>query len=167
MDLKSCLKCRRRHENALDKIKSFFSDFLNAGAELIGKVAEGVANAAHKVVSAVGDAISSAWDSVTSFVSGHGGGSGLGKGLAVSQAKVMATSFGKTFTSELGSTLTDGFNDSLTPSVDGHMTNDVQHSMKENNRPIVNVTVRNEGDLNMIKSHIDDMDAKDGSFNLM
>ncbi|HAY1260874.1 TPA: terminase [Staphylococcus aureus] len=154
-------------KNALDKIKSFFSDFLNAGAELIGKVAEGVANAAHKVVSAVGDAISSAWDSVTSFVSGHGGGSGLGKGLAVSQAKVMATSFGKTFTSELGSTLTDGFNDSLTPSVDGHMTNDVQHSMKENNRPIVNVTVRNEGDLNMIKSHIDDMDAKGGSFNLM
>ncbi|MEN0394047.1 terminase [Staphylococcus aureus] len=154
-------------KNALDKIKSFFSDFLNAGAELIGKVAEGVANAAHKVVSAVGDAISSAWDSVTSFVSGHGGGSGLGKGLAVSQAKVMATSFGKTFTSELGSTLTDGFNDSLTPSVDGHMTNDVQHSMKENNRPIVNVTVRNEGDLNMIKSYIDDMDAKDGSFNLM
>ncbi|CYB55044.1 TPA: terminase [Staphylococcus aureus] len=154
-------------KNALDKIKSFFSDFLNAGAELIGKVAEGVANAAHKVVSAVGDAISSAWDSVTSFVSGHGGGSGLGKGLAVSQAKVMATNFGKTFTSELGSTLTDGFNDSLTPSVDGHMTNDVQHSMKENNRPIVNVTVRNEGDLNMIKSHIDDMDAKDGSFNLM
>nr|WP_113613159.1 terminase [Staphylococcus aureus] len=153
--------------DALGKIKSFFSDFLNAGAELIGKVAEGVANAAHKVVSAVGDAISSAWDSVTSFVSGHGGGSGLGKGLAVSQAKVMATSFGKTFTSELGSTLTDGFNDSLTPSVDGHMTNDVQHSMKENNRPIVNVTVRNEGDLNMIKSHIDDMDAKDGSFNLM
>ncbi len=117
-------------------------------------------------MSAVGDAISSAWDSVTSFVSGHGGGSGLGKGLAVSQAKVMATSFGKTFTSELGSTLTDGFNDSLTPSVDGHMTNDVQHSMKENNRPIVNVTVRNEGDY-MIKSHIDDMDAKDGSFNLM
>ncbi|HDR3157117.1 TPA: terminase [Staphylococcus aureus] len=154
-------------KNALDKIKSFFSDFLNAGAELIGKVAEGVANAAHKVVSAVGDAVSSAWDSVTSFVSGHGGGSGLGKGLAVSQAKVMATSFGKTFTSELGSTLTDGFNDSLTPSVDGHMTNDVQHSMKENNRPIVNITVRNEGDLNMIKSHIDDMDAKDGSFNLM
>lgn len=34
-------------KNALDKIKSFFSDFLNAGAELIGKVAEGVANAAH------------------------------------------------------------------------------------------------------------------------
>ncbi|MBS3496271.1 hypothetical protein KCX00_14025, partial [Staphylococcus aureus] len=29
--------------DALGKIKSFFSDFLNAGAELIGKVAEGVA----------------------------------------------------------------------------------------------------------------------------
>ncbi|PAG96874.1 phage tail protein, partial [Staphylococcus aureus] len=31
--------------DALGKIKSFFGDFLNAGAELIGKVAEGVANA--------------------------------------------------------------------------------------------------------------------------
>ena len=97
----------------------------------------------------------------TSFVSGHGGGSGL----AVSQAKVWLLA--SAFTSELGSTFRHGFNDGLTPSVDGHMTNDVQHSMKENNRPIVNVTVRNEGDLNMIKSHIDDMDAKDGSFNLM
>ncbi|PAF68169.1 phage tail protein, partial [Staphylococcus aureus] len=93
--------------DALGKIKSFFGDFLNAGAELIGKVAEGVANAAHRVVSAVGDAISSAWDSVTSFVSGHGGGSGLGKGLAVSQAKVIATDFGSAFNKELSSTLTD------------------------------------------------------------
>lgn len=153
--------------DALGKIKSFFRDFLNAGAELIGKVAEGVANAAHKVVSAVGDAISSAWDSVTSFVSGHGGGSGLGKGLAVSQAKVIATDFGSAFNKELSSTLTDSIVDPVSTSIDRHMTGDVQHSLKENNRPIVNVTIRNEGDLNMIKSHIDDMDAKDGSFNLM
>lgn len=133
--------------DALGKIKSFFSDFLNAGAELIGKVAEGVANAAHKVVSAVGDAISSAWDSVTSFVSGHGGGSSLGKGLAVSQAKVIATDFGSAFNKELSSTLTDSIVDPVSTSIDRHMTSDVQHSLKENNRPIVNVTIRNEGDL--------------------
>lgn len=154
-------------KNALDKIKSFFSDFLNAGAELIGKVAEGVANAAHKVVSAVGDAISSAWDSVTSFVSGHGGGSGLGKGLAVSQAKVIATDFGSAFNKELSSTLTDSIVDPVSTSIDRHMTGDVQHSLKENNRPIVNVTIRNEGDLDLIKSRIDDIDAIDGSFNLL
>ncbi|HHW8573731.1 TPA: phage tail protein [Staphylococcus aureus] len=154
-------------KNALDKIKSFFSDFLNAGAELIGKVAEGVANAAHKVVSAVGDAISSAWDSVTSFVSGHGGGSGLGKGLAVSQAKVIATDFGSAFNKELSSTLTDSIVDPVSTSIDRHMTGDVQHSLKENNRPIVNVTIRNEGDLDLIKSCIDDIDAIDGSFNLL
>ncbi|MEZ2027018.1 terminase, partial [Staphylococcus aureus] len=133
--------------DALGKIKSFFGDFLNAGAELIGKVAEGVANAAHRVVSAVGDAISSAWDSVTSFVSGHGGGSGLGKGLAVSQAKVIATDFGSAFNKELSSTLTDSIVDPVSTSIDRHMTGDVQHSLKENNRPIVNVTIRNEGDL--------------------
>ncbi|MDG5422501.1 terminase [Staphylococcus aureus] len=153
--------------DTLGKIKSFFGDFLNAGAELIGKVAEGVANAAHKVVSAVGDAISSAWDSVTSFVSGHGGGSGLGKGLAVSQAKVMATDFGSAFNKELSSTLTDSILDPVSTSIDRHMTNDVQHSLKENNRPIVNVTIRNEGDLDLIKSRIDDMNAIDGSFNLL
>lgn len=153
--------------DALGKIKSFFSDFLNAGAELIGKVAEGVANAAHKVVSAVGDAISSAWDSVTSFVSGHGGGSGLGKGLAVSQAKVIATDFGSAFNKELSSTLTDSIVDPVSTSIDRHMTGDVQHSLKENNRPIVNVTIRNEGDLDLIKSRIDDIDAIDGSFNLL
>lgn len=153
--------------DALGKIKSFFSDFLNAGAELIGKVAEGVANAAHKVVSAVGDAISSAWDSVTSFVSGHGGGSSLGKGLAVSQAKVIATDFGSVFNKELSSTLTDSIVDPVSTSIDRHMTSDVQHSLKENNRPIVNVTIRNEGDLDLIKSRIDDMNAIDGSFNLL
>ncbi|PAH33618.1 terminase, partial [Staphylococcus aureus] len=120
--------------DALGKIKSFFGDFLNAGAELIGKVAEGVANAAHRVVSAVGDAISSAWDSVTSFVSGHGGGSGLGKGLAVSQAKVIATDFGSAFNKELSSTLTDSIVDPVSTSIDRHMTGDVQHSLKENNR---------------------------------
>ncbi|HDA2507042.1 TPA: terminase [Staphylococcus aureus] len=153
--------------DALGKIKSFFSDFLNAGAELIGKVAEGVANAAHKVVSAVGDAISSAWDSVTSFVSGHGGGSSLGKGLAVSQAKVIATDFGSAFNKELSSTLTDSIVDPVSTSIDRHMTSDVQHSLKENNRPIVNVMIRNEGDLDLIKSRIDDMNAIDGSFNLL
>ncbi|HDG8393174.1 TPA: terminase [Staphylococcus aureus] len=153
--------------DALGKIKSFFGDFLNAGAELIGKVAEGVANAAHRVVSAVGDAISSAWDSVTSFVSGHGGGSSLGKGLAVSQAKVIATDFGSAFNKELSSTLTDSIVNPVSTSIDRHMTSNVQHSLKENNRPIVNVTIRNEGDLDLIKSRIDDMNAIDGSFNLL
>ena len=47
------------------------------------------------------------------------------------------------------------------------MSGDVQHSLKENNRPIVNVTIRNEGDLDLIKSRIDDIDAIDGSFNLL
>lgn len=151
----------------ITKGSEWVSNIWNTVTSFASKVAEGVANAAHRVVSAVGDAISSAWDSVTSFVSGHGGGSGLGKGLAVSQAKVIATDFGSAFNKELSSTLTDSIVDPVSTSIDRHMTGDVQHSLKENNRPIVNVTIRNEGDLDLIKSRIDDIDAIDGSFNLL
>lgn len=151
----------------ITKGSEWVSNIWNTVTSFASKVAEGVANAAHKVVSAVGDAISSAWDSVTSFVSGHGGGSSLGKGLAVSQAKVIATDFGSAFNKELSSTLTDSIVDPVSTSIDRHMTSDVQHSLKENNRPIVNVTIRNEGDLDLIKSRIDDMNAIDGSFNLL
>lgn len=151
----------------ITKGSEWVSNIWNTVTSFASKVAEGVANAAHKVVSAVGNAISSAWDSVTSFVSGHGGGSSLGKGLAVSQAKVIATDFGSAFNKELSSTLTDSIVDPVSTSIDRHMTGDVQHSLKENNRPIVNVTIRNEGDLDLIKSRIDDIDAIDGSFNLL
>ncbi|HDN3444352.1 TPA: hypothetical protein P1U96_002814, partial [Staphylococcus aureus] len=57
--------------------------------------------------------------------------------------------------------------DPISTTFDRHMSGDVQHSLKENNRPIVNVTIRNEGDLDLIKSRIDDIDAIDGSFNIL
>ncbi|PTH70913.1 terminase [Staphylococcus agnetis] len=150
-------------QNGLNKIQSFFGDFMSAGAELISRVAEGVASAAWKVVSAVGNAISDAWNSVTSFISGHGGG---GMGSAISQAQSMASSVGNAFNTELSSTLTDGMS-GMGGVMDAHMTKDVQHSMQENNRPIVNIVVRNESDLPAIKSYIEETNAKNASFALM
>ena len=40
------------------------------------------------------------------------------------------------------------------------MSKDVRHSMQENNKPIVNVTVRNESDIPAIKSYIEDSTQK-------
>lgn len=143
----------------LDKIKSFFGDFISAGVDLISSVAEGIASAAWKVVSAVGNAISDAWGSVTSFISGHGGG-------AISQAQMLASSVGSTFNDQLTSSLTDNIG-GMGGVVDAHMTKDVQHSMQENNRPIVNVVVKNEADIPAIKSYIEETNAKNASFALM
>ncbi len=146
-------------QNGLNKIQSFFGDFLSAGVDLISSVAEGIASAAWKVVSAVGNAISDAWGSVTSFISGHGGG-------AISQAQMLASSVGDALSTELSSTLTDGMS-GMGGVMDAHMTKDVQHSMQENNRPIVNIVVRNESDLPAIKSYIEETNAKNASFALM
>lgn len=46
------------------------------------------------------------------------------------------------------------------------MTKDVRHSMQENNRPIVNITVRNEGDVDYIKSYIEEQNGKNNSMGL-
>ncbi|PNY85073.1 phage tail protein [Staphylococcus agnetis] len=143
----------------LDKIKSFFGDFISAGVDLISSVAEGIASAAWKVVSAVGNAIADAWGNVTSFISGHGGG-------AISQAQMLASSVGDAFSTELSSTLTDGMT-GMGGVMDAHMTKDVKHSMQENNRPIVNIVVKNESDLPAIKSYIEETNAKNASFALM
>ncbi|AKS69755.1 terminase [Staphylococcus schleiferi] len=151
-------------QRGYNKITSFFGDFLSAGAELISRVAEGVASAAYKVVSAVGDAISNAWSAVTSFIGGHGG--GRGGGVAVGYAKDIASQAGRAFNTELNSTLTEGLGGSLSTNVDRHMTSDVRHSMQENNRPVVNVMVKNESDLSAIKSYIDEVNGKDAAFSV-
>lgn len=150
-------------QRGLDRITSFFGSFMSAGAELIGKVAEGIAGAAWRVASAVGNAISNAWSNVTSFVASHGG----GMGGAVSQAQSLASRVGDAFSTELSSNLTDGLGGGMGGVVDTHMTKDVQHSMQENNRPIVNITVRNESDIPAIKSYIEETNAKNASFQLM
>lgn len=154
--------------NAYHRALSFVGSFFSAGVQLISSIAQGVASAAYKVASAVGSAVSNAWHAVTSFVSGHGGrGSGAIGGRAMAEAQTLATKASDLYKDTFRSNLTDGLGGSIGLNGDAHLTNDVQHSIKESNRPIVNLTVRNEGDIEMIKSHIDQIDSKDASFNLL
>lgn len=157
--------------NAWSNIKNWVGRFFSAGAELISAVAHGVASAAWKVVSAVGKAVSNAWSHVKSFVAGHSGGQGgmgggMGAGPAISQARTIATKVGRAYNTQLQSSLTDGMGGRLNSDVNAHMSRDVRHSMQENNKPIVNVTVRNESDISAIKSYIEDSNSKDASFDL-
>lgn len=157
--------------NAWSNIKNWVGRFFSAGAELISAVAHGVASAAWKVVSAVGKAVSNAWSHVKSFVAGHSGGQGgmgggMGAGPAISQARTIATKVGRAYNTQLQSSLTDGMGGRLNSDVNAHMSRDVRHSMQENNKPVVNVTVRNESDIPAIKSYIEDSNSKDASFDL-
>jgi len=77
--------------------------------------------------------------------------------------KTVANAAMKAFNPNVGldSSVTDGLDSSMTGNIDSHMTKDVRHSMQENTRPIVNVQVRNEGDIEFIKSTIEDMNSRD------
>lgn len=79
---------------------------------------------------------------------------------AVNAVRSVASNLTDAFKPELSTDLTDGLGGSLNGSVDAHMTKDVRHSMQENNRPIVNITVRNEGDVEYIKSYIEEQNGK-------
>ena len=79
---------------------------------------------------------------------------------AVNAVRSVASNLTEAFAPELSTDLTDSLGGSLNGSVDAHMTKDVQHSMQENNRPIVNITVRNEGDVDYIKSYIEEQNGK-------
>lgn len=155
-------------QQAYSRAVSFVGQFFSAGVQLISSIAEGVASAAGRVASAVANAVSNAWHAVSSFVSGHGGGQGAGiGGRAMQEAQVLATQASDLYNDTLDSNLTAGLGGSIGINADNHMTSDVRHSMQENNRPVVNITIRNEGDAEMIRSIIDDMDSKEATYNLM
>ncbi|WP_449463772.1 hypothetical protein, partial [Streptococcus suis] len=50
---------------------------------------------------------------------------------------------------------------SFTNGIDSFIDDDVRQSIEESNRPIVNIQVQNEGDLEFIRTHIKDMDSKE------
>lgn len=169
---------------AVGKVRSFVGKFLNAGMDLMRGLVNGIKRGLQWVVNAaksVAQAAVNAAKRVLRIKSPSRVFRGLGQyvsqGLAIGITKdgdrainavtTLSKELKNAFRPELYSDLTSDMQGSLNGSVDGHMSKDIQHSMKENNRPIVNITVRNEGDIEFIKSYIDDLDAKDGSISLM
>lgn len=168
---------------AVARVRSFFGEMVSAGAHIISGLAQGIASGASKVISAAVNVAKRAISAAKSALSIHSPSrvfrdigqyvsQGLGMGIladqhkAVNAVRSVASNLTDAFKPELSTDLTDGLGGSLNSSVDAHMTKDVRHSMQENNRPIVNITVRNEGDLEYVKSYIEEENGKNSSMGL-
>ncbi|MCH4414446.1 phage tail protein [Staphylococcus haemolyticus] len=168
---------------AVARVRSFFGEMVSAGAHIISGLAQGIASGASKVISAAVNVAKRAISAAKSALSIHSPSrvfrdigqyvsQGLGMGIladqhkAVNAVRSVASNLTEAFAPELSTDLTDTLGGSLNGSVDAHMTKDVQHSMQENNRPIVNITVRNDGDVEYIKSYIEEQNGKNSSMGL-
>lgn len=167
---------------AVSAALNFVGDFVDAGVQLIMGMVQGVQSAAKNLVnaatSAVGDAISAAksklgiaspskvfaeigmW-SVMGMVKGIEG----HRGSAISSTERLANSISSAFNPQLvpsvdSSLMRDGIS-SAVGNIDGYIDSDVQHSIAENSKPVVNLVVKNEADIELIKSTIEDMSAKE------
>lgn len=168
---------------AVNTVRNFIGQFVSAGLDLMRGLVQGIMNGMSWVVNAAKNVAQNAVNAAKSALGIHSPSrvfrgigqyvsQGLGMGIladqhkAVNAVRSVASNLTDAFKPELSTDLTDGLGGSLNGSVDAHMTKDVRHSMQENNRPIVNVTVRNEGDVEYIKSYIEEQNGKNSSMGL-
>lgn len=167
--------CRSGMDNAVSAIRSFFSNFSEVGSYLMQGLAAGIQNGIDWVISAakgVAESAVSAAKSVLGIASpskvfkgiGQFVSQGLGVGIAnhaykaVDAVKNVSKQMMSAFDADLEPSFdVGGLGASIAGQVDGFITDDVRHSIQEANKPIVNVTVKNEGDIEYIKSTIEDM----------
>lgn len=168
---------------AVNTVRNFIGQFASAGMDLMRGLVQGIMNGMSWVVNAAKNVAQNAVNAAKSALGIHSPSrvfrgigqyvsQGLGMGIladqhkAVNAVRSVASNLTDTFKPELSTDLTDGLGGSLNGSVDAHMTKDVRYSMQENNRPIVNITVRNEGDVDYIKSYIEEQNGKNNSMGL-
>lgn len=168
---------------AVSKVRSFFGQMVSAGLHIASGIAKGIANGASRVINAAANiakkAVSAAKNvlgihSPSRVFRGIGGyiSQGLGIGImeqsnsAINASRRLAKDVTNAFSPDLNTDLTSDLTGGLDSDVNAHMSRDVRHSIQENNKPIVNVTVRNESDIPAIKSYIEDSNSKDASFGL-
>lgn len=168
---------------AVNTVRNFIGQFASAGMDLMRGLVQGIMNGMSWVVNAAKNVAQNAVNAAKSALGIHSPSrvfrgigryvsQGLGMGIladqhkAVNAVRSVASNLTDAFKPELSTDLTDGLGGSLNGSVDAHMTKDVRYSMQENNRPIVNITVRNEGDVDYIKSYIEEQNGKNNSMGL-
>lgn len=166
--------------NMVSKALNFIGQFKQAGTDLIQGLVDGVVNMAGRLVSAVEGVVGGAIAAAKNLLNQHSpskvfeeigmytmqgfinGINGQGGAVVKNMRHLMqdaTDAFNPNIS--LDTNLTKGLDSSMTGNVDSHMTKDVRHSMQENTRPIVNIQVRNEGDIGYIKSTIEDMNSRD------
>ncbi|MCY1572433.1 terminase [Staphylococcus pettenkoferi] len=168
---------------AVSKVRSFFGQMVSAGLHIASGIARGIANGASRVINAAANIAKKAVSAAKNVLGIHSpsrvfrsiGGyisQGLGIGImeqsnsAINASRRLAKDVTNAFSPDLNTDLTSDLTGGLDSDVNAHMSRDVRHSMQENNKPIVNVTVRNESDIPAIKSYIEDSNSKDASFGL-
>ncbi|MGJ7586669.1 phage tail protein [Staphylococcus shinii] len=164
--------------NAVSKVRSFVSDFVQAGVDLIDGMIQGVIDKAKDLAQAAWDAAKGALNAAKSALGikspsrefkslGMYSMVGLGNGIAqyankaAKESRLAATKIMDAFKVDLSPGITEGLGSSLNSDINAHMSKDVRHSLEENNKPIVNVLVRNEGDVEFIKTSIEELVSRE------
>ena len=169
--------------NALNRARSFIGHFYQVGVYMIAGMIKGIVQKAKDLAAAAWNAAKGALNAAKSALDSHSPSrkfiqlgndsmTGLGMGIseyagkAARESKLAALKVMDAFNADLKPDFLEEGLAGLGNSFDAHMSKDVRHSMQENNKPIVNVTVRNESDIPAIKSYIEDSNSKDASFGL-
>lgn len=164
--------------NAVSRARNFVSDFVQAGVDLIADMIQGVIDKAKDLAQAAWDAAKGALNAAKSALGikspsrefkslGMFSMIGLGNGIAqyankaAKESRLAATKVMDEFKVDLSPGITEGLGSSLNSDINAHMSKDVRHSLEENNKPIVKVLVRNEGDSEWIKSTIEELGARE------
>ncbi|PNZ29910.1 terminase [Staphylococcus rostri] len=171
--------CRNGMQRALSAVRNFIGNFRQVGIDMIAGMIGGVIQKAGDLAKAAWDAAAGALAAAKRALDSHspsrkfmqlGRDSMTGLGMGIDQFAGKAARASKK--AAIG--IMDAFDAKLAPSFDisglsnadirdvnGYITEDVRHSIMESQRPIVNLEVRNEGDIEYIHSIIKDLDAKE------
>ncbi|HBB6315869.1 TPA: terminase [Staphylococcus delphini] len=166
-------------QNALNAVRSFIGQFVQAGVDLVAGLISGIVRKAGDLAKTAWNAARSALNAAKSALDSHSPSrefmqlgrdsmTGLGMGIEQYAAKAAKASRNaalgimSAFDAKLSPSFDGtGLIDSVIGDVNGFIDDDVRHSIEESNRPIVNIKVQNEGDLEFIRTHIKDMDSKE------
>ncbi|WP_340285331.1 terminase [Staphylococcus coagulans] len=177
-------ECRNGMQNALNAVRSFIGDFVQAGIDIIGGLISGIVQKAKDLAQAAWNAAKGALNAAKSALDSHSPSrefmqlgrdsmTGLGMGInqfaskAAKESKNAALKVMDAFDANLVPTFDTGaMSKSLTSDISGLIDGDIRHELQENNRPVVNVMVKNESDLPAIKSYIDEVNGKDAAFSV-
>lgn len=164
--------------NAVAKARSFISDFAQAGVDMIAGMIRGIVNKAKDLASAAWNAAKGALRAAKSALDSHSPSrefmklgndsmTGLGMGIAqyadkaAKESRLAAMKVMDAFKVDLTPGIAGDMSGHMKNDVNAHMSKDVRHSIEENNKPIVNVLVKNEGDADWIKSTIEELGARE------
>ncbi len=167
---------------AVSAVRNFIGDFTQAGIDLVMGFINGIREKIGEAVSAAREMASGAIAAVRGALNSHSPsrvlmsiGNDTVNGFVIGIEKLTPKAINAS--KHLGMAVVDNFNADLVPNVDtslmrnnvssavgnidGYIDSDVQHSIAENSKPVVNLVVKNEADIELIKSTIEDMSAKE------